>query len=662
MGQAHFQVDALVRIADQEYRVMRKVADNCWQLENIRTKRISEYEVAQIQHMLVDGTLTFVSTGDVSHCGEVNSHISPQDMEVAKLRLAYVREVLDIPNTQGRMKEAITAVWKTLRLPSQAPAFGSVYRWKRSYIQAGNDIRALIDRTSKKGNRKPRYRKEVIAMSKESISSIYLRREANTMQATLTDALMKVQRANEERLASDALERPSRRLISRLIQEIPDFDKHAARKGHEAARKHFRWVKGHRVTNGPLERAEIDHTHLDLFVIDERTGHPLGRPYLTACIDDYSRCILGAYIGFTPPSYLSVAKCLKACFLPKTSLSEMFPDIQCEWPAYGLMRELVIDNGVEFHSHSLEQLCLSLGIEMHFAPRREPWFKGKIERFFGTLNRQIAHVTPGTTFANIFDKDDYDPAKHAVITLSTLQNIIHKWIADVYHQETHRTLQTTPANMWKSSIRFEDIRHPDDVTQLDIVMGRVHRRTLTHKGIEFEGLLYNSAELADLRRSNGAKLDVELRVDEDDLGSIYVIWNKNRTFRVPALDSAYADGISLWQHKIYKNYRSQFLGDVQDHDALLKARQAIVQMIEDSLQQKRSKSRKRVARHLEATRTNAKKYAQAEDKSIDQRRTNESQTGITDAFKAMPEDLFSQEGEYAPAQKLKFHAIKRRKS
>ena len=80
------------------------------------------------------------------------------------------------------------------------------------------------------------------------------------------------------------------------------------------------------------------------------------------------------------------------------------------------MRQLVVDGGQEFYSTSLEHLCLSLGIEWCAAPRREPWFKGKIERFFGTFNRDIAHGMPGTSFSNIFEKDDYDPSKHAVVT------------------------------------------------------------------------------------------------------------------------------------------------------------------------------------------------------------------------------------------------------
>jgi hypothetical protein len=31
------------------------------------------------------------------------------------------------------------------------------------------------------------------------------------------------------------------------------------------------------------------------------------------------------------------------------------------------------------------------------------------------MNRAVAHGVPGTTFSNIFEKGDYNPAKHAVV-------------------------------------------------------------------------------------------------------------------------------------------------------------------------------------------------------------------------------------------------------
>jgi putative transposase len=62
-----------------------------------------------------------------------------------------------------------------------------------------------------------------------------------------------------------------------------------------------------------------------------------------------------------------------------------------DWPAYGVMHNLVVDGGLEFYSPSLEQVCLSLNINWIAAPLRMAWFRGKIERFLGTMNRAVAH-------------------------------------------------------------------------------------------------------------------------------------------------------------------------------------------------------------------------------------------------------------------------------
>jgi len=132
----------------------------------------------------------------------------------------------------------------------------------------------------------------------------------------------------------------------------------------------------------------------------------------------------------------------------------------------------------------------------------------------------VAHVAPGTTFANIFEKDDYDPVKHAVVRLSTLKHLVHKWIADIYHQRPHRTLKVPPAVMWKSSINVEDIPLPEDPERIDAILGRREQRVLTHKGIEFEGLLYNSPEMTTLRMQLGEKLDVEICVDDGNIGKL----------------------------------------------------------------------------------------------------------------------------------------------
>jgi putative transposase len=156
--------------------------------------------------------------------------------------------------------------------------------------------------------------------------------------------------------------------------------------------------------------------------------------------------------------------------------------------------------------------------------------------------------------------------------------------------------------MWTSSIRHEDIRLPDETTQLDVVMGRVESRTLTHKGIEFEGLFYNSPELTELRRKEGANLAVEIRINESDIGSIYVLSPKtSKAYSVPALEHDYAGGISLWQHKVIKNYQRQQSDANDGVDGWLQAKNEISRLIDESLKLKRTRTHKRIARYRETS-------------------------------------------------------------
>ena len=55
----------------------------------------------------------------------------------------------------------------------------------------------------------------------------------------------------------------------------------------------------------------MDHTPSDMIVADDATMLPLGRPTITSALDEHTRCPMGFYMGFEPPSCLSVMRCLK---------------------------------------------------------------------------------------------------------------------------------------------------------------------------------------------------------------------------------------------------------------------------------------------------------------------------------------------------------------
>src|SRR5690606_24526593 len=129
-----------------------------------------------------------------------------------------------------------------------------------------------------------------------------------------------------------------------------------------------------------LERVEVDHTKLDIFVIDERFGMPIGRPWLTMAIDVYSGLPVGFHLGFDQPSWQSVMACLRHSILPKKKHYEGYEGIVNSWDAYGIPDMLVVDNGREFHSEQFELACQHLNIHVLHTQARCPWLKGAIER------------------------------------------------------------------------------------------------------------------------------------------------------------------------------------------------------------------------------------------------------------------------------------------
>jgi len=602
MGISAFTEGTMVQFEKKFYVLLRKVSDDIWQLEESRTKRICEYSNEQLLCMYQNNQLTFVNPNAIINQKKgTQSYLHPteQQWEQAKIRRSYVIATLNIPNTKKKLIPAIHATWKKLNKPKKVPNSITVLRWKNKYIMYGQDILSLVDRHDKKGNGQPRYPQEVVDFVKAAIDTKYLLNERGTIQDALDEAQTLVKNENILRPKEIQLPLPTQKLVKGLIHSVPAYDRYAARHSRTEANTKFRAVLGHRITYEPLERAEIDHTPLDLMVIDDDTGLPLGRPWITALIDDYSRCILGLHISFTPPSYLTVSYCLRHAFCPKNDLKDKYPIINNKWDAYGVVRELVVDNGLEFHSISLENACYTLGIEIHYAPRKAGWFKGKIEKFLRTFNESLAHKAPGTTFANVFDKGDYDPLKHAVVRKSIFKAIAHKWVADYYHQKEHRTLHASPASVWRNAIRPEDIFLPDNLITLDAILGRSESRTLTHKGIELNYLFYNSPELTTLRRQLGDNLKVEVRVDESNLGFINVLSpDQSQVFRVPALRFEYANGLTSWQHKVCRNYAISQL-EKTDPTAWLQAKKDIHTLIDEEFLYKKHKTRTKIARFIE---------------------------------------------------------------
>jgi putative transposase len=517
-------------------------------------------------------------------------------------RKSYVQGVIGrniTTFTSRTLTPIIKAVSKTLN-DLDPPHWRTLIRWYKDYIASGKDERSLVPAWNRRGNyerkcsgvrlkefkERDKEKAEVVAkLVAKAVQIKYLRHPPPTVVSVRKWLEALILRYNRHRCEEDQLPVPHVNSFHHYISTLDQYEVDAARHGKSYADAKWRDHKqGPRPTR-VLERTQFDHTRIDMFVVDTETRLPLGRPWFTSIIDVYSKAILGIYIGFIRPSYESAMYCLLHAIRPKTYVKNVYPEIQNTWDAYGIPEQITVDNAKEFYSDSFKDACFQLGIDIHYAPRQAAWYKGTMERFYGTVNTELLHEMPGTTFSNIFQKGDYDPKKHALISLDALIKMTHAYIIDIYHQKVHRGVSDIPARRWRESIKEWPPNLPARKEDLEVLLGHVEERSVDGAGIEFHYLYYKSEELGLIRRQLKPGEKAIIKVNLNDISFIYVYDKRNDKYLpVPAVDQEYTKGLTLWQHIVVSNYRRKFPYLLEDRDGLSRAKLLLQQIVEREMQ------------------------------------------------------------------------------
>jgi putative transposase len=600
-----------IKIGPARFLILQKLGDNNWQLQNTETGEWCKFTEDELLDQYSRNELVFDRGPEDRHSGSHDGFVQldhalstypPEQLVIAQNRVQYLKEIdrrQPIAITSKSMGPLIQSVSERIN-DAKPPGWRTLARDYGKWMRAGRDVRAVISRHSDKGSRGPRMVPEVKTAADEVIDELYMTEERKRVPEVHLEIVRRLADANRFRPENAPLPIPSQRTIYRQIERRSPHELMVARYGKRRAEMEFRVSGSGPETSRALQRVSMDHTPSDMIVVDDATMLPLGRPTITSALDEHTRCPMGFCMGFEPPSCLSVMRCLKHAILPKTYVPREFPSIKNAWECYGVPELVVVDNPPEFHSSHFERACLQIGTDIQYAKVLVPWYKGKLERFQGTMNHDLMHGNPGTTFSNILDRDDYDPTRHAVVLLSTLREMLHKWIIDVYLQTPHRGIKDTPAHRWLSDLNALPPPLPPSASELEVVLGMTAQRVVFHYGIELEGLKYNSPELGEIRRRVGVGVKVELTFDPGNLGHVNVLDpQKGIYILIPALNQAYAKGLSFWQNKVIRRYAQRQLNERTDIVALAQAKAQIRALVERDFNRKSTRGRKRHARFME---------------------------------------------------------------
>lgn len=205
--------------------------------------------------------------------------------------------------------------------------------------------------------------------------------------------------------------------------------------------RHFHRA-GLQVPGGPVEattvfgRFEAERPN-ELWTGDALHGPRIGgrKTYLFAFIDDHTRLIVGHRWGFAEDTVR-----LAAALRPALA-------------ARGVPESVYVDNGSAFVDAWLLRACAKLGIRLTHSTPGRPQGRGKIERFFRTVNDQfLVEIGPDAdtieTRTATDSGDDAGRAVDPVAGLLELNRLFGAWLEQVYHRAWHSETGQTPLGRW----------------------------------------------------------------------------------------------------------------------------------------------------------------------------------------------------------------------
>ncbi|WP_022670408.1 Mu transposase C-terminal domain-containing protein [Hippea alviniae] len=472
--------------------------------------------------------------------------IDPESPESRYFDIAYKRLEIIKPLLDSRDKTKVEERAKEFNL---SPA--TLYRWIKKYEESGERLSSLVpsyyDRGGKSKKRLPREVEEIVD---EIINDVYLS----------TSRRVSVKRAYQVlliRCKELGLKPPHINTLRNRIRELSPEYISKKREGRAVSQGKYGASTGHFEVENPLEVVQIDHTPLDIIVVDEKTREPIGRPYLTLAVDVYSRMVYGYYLSLDAPGYFSVAQTLLTGILPKDTLLKNL-GIDDKWEIWGLPKSIHVDNAKEFRSSYLESFCNEYGISINYRPRKTPHYGGHVERLIGTINREI-HNLPGTTFSNTVERKEYKSEKHAVYTLFDLEKWLIRYIVTQYHKSVHSELEMTPEEKFAEGIfggngklgsGFPKMISREEADKLRIAILPSFKRTIQKDGVHFFGVRYFDNVLKPfigyLRRGEQPK-KYTFKYDPRDMRFIYFQHPETKEYyKIPCRDRR-LPRLSIWE-------------------------------------------------------------------------------------------------------------------
>ena len=460
----------------------------------------------------------------------------------------------------------------------------TLQRWRASWCSAealyGNGFVGLLPKWNECGDRSQRLSDEQEALLETFIVHHY----ETLKQQPMWEVYLLLKREAENQ--TPPVPAPSYSTFIRRIAQRPRVESTRKRKGKRAATQEEPWYweleqKTPRHGSRPEEIVHMDHTLLDIELVSSRTGHPLGRPWVTFMIDAFSRRLLVVYLTFDPPSYRSGMMALR----------------EYVWRYGRLPQTVIVDGGSDFRSTYFETLLAYYDCTKATRPWAHPHYGSVCERLFGTANTQFVYNLIGNT--QIMKQvrqvtKSIQPREQAVWTLGDLYLYLCEWAYEVYDTSPHRALGQSPREAFLAGQAISGTRdhlkvlYQDDFRFLSLATTRKQvAKVEPGRGVKINYLYYWSDAFLS-RKVEETRIPV--RYDPFDIGTAYGYaqgrWVKCQSEYYLQLHGHSERELHLASHELRKRYQNHagessitakrladFLAQASSHEEVLKQRQ-----------------------------------------------------------------------------------------
>jgi putative transposase len=363
--------------------------------------------------------------------------VSNGDWQIAEERRRHIDPLLNVKFHQWAhaLGDKIAAEANVSR--------ATVYRWVAAFRETGL-LSSLLPNTGLRGGKgKTRLPPEIDAIISDCIENFHDTEQNSSIAATVEEI--------RRRCSNAQLRLPALNTIRARIERSNGRERVANRKGEAAAHDQFDPIKGVIPdADWPLALVQIDHTLLPVIIVDDVYRKSIRRAWITLAIDVNSRVCLGMYLSLDAPSAMSAGMCISHAIMPKEKWMSRLNITSTDWPCWGVMGILHMDNAREFRGDMLKVACNEYDIDLHLRPVKKPRYGAHIERLMGTVSEGLKTVK-GATFSGPAEKGVYDAEGNACMTFSELEKWLVLFFAR-YHRKVHAGIGTTPLTKWREGL------------------------------------------------------------------------------------------------------------------------------------------------------------------------------------------------------------------